>query len=259
MPPSTTKSFKNFQPYLYWAAPLSGHEGKGDSLNVNGFISFSFNTGYKGSNVVPNYLYILPMFKGKAVGSVPAGALVYDAAQDVTWLANANLAASFRFDFDTIYINRDGAMDHATAVQFVNAMNGYNGGKGYLGQTHWELPPADTIDATCTATHNPKSVVKQSFGYNCTGSALGRLYYGLLKKQPGESVVATPDVTVGLFHNIQPYLYWSCLGDSTATTTCGSAPAAKHFQFSFSFGNGFQGTDYLPADLYVMVYHPGRP
>ena len=188
MPPSTTKSFKNFQPYLYWAAPLSGHEGKGDSLNVNGFISFSFNTGYKGSNVVPNYLYILPMFKGKAVGSVPAGALVYDAAQDVTWLADANLAASFRFDFDTIYINRDGAMDHATAVQFVNAMNGYNGGKGYLGQTHWELPPADTIDATCTATHNPKSVIKQSFGYNCTGSALGRLYYGLLKKQPGESV-----------------------------------------------------------------------
>lgn len=87
---------------------------------------------------------------------------------------------------------------------------------------------------------------------------MGGLYHRLIKQlglQPGEPVVKAPDITVGPFHNIQPYLYWSCAGDNRQVT-CGNAPAAPGFEWSFSFGNGFQGTDVVGNTLYVMVYAP---
>jgi hypothetical protein len=185
------------------------------------------------------------MIKGKVTLPVQvASQVVYDAGQNVTWLANANMAATDTFGVPGI--NRDGAMDHATAVNFVEAMNA----KRHLGQTHWQLPPADTIDSGCKPHVN--------FGYHCLNSAMGKLYYDFLKVPEGEPVVPTPDIAVGPFHNIQPYLYWSCLG-ATGKVTCGPEGAAEHFQFSYSFGNGYQGTDYLSADLYLMVYYPGPP
>ena len=64
-----------------------------------------------------------------------------------------------------------------------------------------------------------------------------------------------PDIKVGPFHNIQPYLYWSCAADGNKMTGSGE-PAAPGFQWSFSFGNGFQGTDVIGNTLYVMVYAP---
>ena len=36
---------------------------------------------------------------------------------------------------------------------------------------------------------------------------------------------------------------------------CTGAPAPG-FAWSFSFGNGFEGTDLIQNDLYVMVYYP---
>lgn len=187
------------------------------------------------------------MLDKKPSAPIPKGQAVYDSAQGVTWLADANLAAKQTFGVDSI--NPDGAMDHATAVKWVKAMNAYNKGKGYLGQTTWRLPPADTADGSCS---------QRNFAFHCVGSPLGKLFYGLLRKGDGESVVTTPDVAVGPFHNIQPYLYWSCLG-ATGRMTCDYQPAAPNFQFSFSFGNGFQGTDFLKNDLYLMVYYPGPP
>ena len=50
---------------------------------------------------------------------------------NVTWLANANLAAEMRFNVAGIVA--DGAMARTTADDFIEAMNGYNR-KGYLGQ-----------------------------------------------------------------------------------------------------------------------------
>jgi hypothetical protein len=46
-----------------------------------------------------------------------------------------------------------------------------------------------------------------------------------------------------------------CAADGTETTGSGE-PAAPGFQWSFSFGNGFQGTDVIGNTLYVMVYAP---
>jgi hypothetical protein len=56
---------------------------------------------------VDNFLYVLPMIRGKISGTPPAsgsgleinpgGQTVYDPVTNVTWLANANLAATDEF------------------------------------------------------------------------------------------------------------------------------------------------------------------
>jgi hypothetical protein len=136
-------------------------------------------------------------------------------------------------------------MTRTRADTFIAAMNSYNNRKGYLGQTRWQLP-VTSPDPSCSMN---------DFGYNCSGSAMGILYYKHLLPLLGEPVVHVPDITIGPFHDIQPYLYWSCAG-KTSQTVCSSDPAAPGFEWSFSFGNGFQGTDVVGNSLYVMVYAP---
>jgi hypothetical protein len=112
------------------------------------------------------------------------------------------------------------------------------------------MPPTSAVDSTCS--------LQSTFGFGCTGSPMGELFYRQLGLHQGESVVATPNIPVGAFHNIQPYLYWSCSGVAFASA-CAKAGPQPGFEWSFSFGNGFQGTDVLGNDLYVIVYSPDRP
>ncbi len=253
IPDNTVGPFSNFQPYLYWSQT---------STNGTGFGTFSFATGFHGSNTVPNYLYVLPMIPGKIPGTPPAigsgleinpgGQTVYDPVMNVTWLANANLAASDPFGLPPckdqadpkICVNQNGAMNWNSADQFIAAMKAFNG-TGYLGQANWELPP---MDPNCDVT------------YQCASGEdpFGELFYGQLKLSPGTPVVATPDIDVGAFHNIRPYLYWACEG-ATIQSPCQADGPTTGFEWSFSFGNGFQGTDVLKNDLYVTAYFVGPP
>ena len=240
--------FENFQAYLYWS--------KSPALDPKqGFVSFSFSSGFQGANVFRNDLYVLPMFKGKLPG-IPLttepylqidanGTTVYDPNTQITWLADANLAATQTFGVAAI--NRDGSMDHDTAVQWVAAMNQADGGRGYLGRTDWDLPDTGPADPTCSA--------KGITGFGCTGSAMGSLFYKQLGLQPGDSVIPVSQAKVGPFSNLQPYLYWACSGDS-ASSPCQSNGPAAGFEWNFSFGNGFQGTNLVGNNLFVLVYYP---
>jgi hypothetical protein len=251
IPIATAGPFSNFEPSLYWSQTSAGQAG---------YSTFSFNSGFQGANTAPNFLYMLPMIPGKIPGTPPTtgtglqvnpgGQTVYDPATNVTWLANANLGASNTFGLPActnpptpaLCVNQDGAMTWDSANQFVTNMNA---GKGYLGQTNWQLPP---IDPNCNVS------------YLCDVGAsnpFGELYYGQLGLSPGTPVVATPDIAVGPFNNIQPYLYWAC-GAAVITDPCGTPPAPG-FEWSFSFGNGFEGTDVLANDLYVTAYFVGPP
>lgn len=251
IPPNKVGPFHDFQPYLYWSASASADPKQG-------FVSFSFNTGFQGANVPLNNLYVLPMIKGKLPGtppppaedskSTPAGQTSYDPVAQVTWLADANLAAKQTFGVSGI--NPDGSMEHSAAVQWVAAMNKAEQGLGYLGQTNWHLPETVWPDPSCSMGR------KGTTGYECTGSPMGELFYKQLGLHQGESAVATPDVKVGPFHNIQPYLYWACEGE-TATSACLPNGPADGFEWNFAFGNGFQGTNLLVNDLSVIVYYPG--
>jgi hypothetical protein len=249
MPANKVGPFHDFQPYLYWS-------GSPAADPKQGFVSFSFTSGFQGANVWRNYLYVLALIKGKLPGTPaaageglqvnPDGQTVYDPIAQVTWLADANLAA--KQTFGVADINPDGSMEHAAAVEWVAAMNKADGGRGYLGQTNWQLPETGPPDPSCS--------MKGTTGFDCTGSAMGNLFYKQLGLKRGESVVVAPDAKVGPFHNIQPYLYWACEAQ-TAASPCQSAGPADGFEWNFSFGNGFEGTNLLANNLYVIVYYPG--
>ncbi len=263
IPNNTVGPFSNFQPYLYWSAtPVPNI--------TNGYDSFSFNTGWQGSNVDSHYMYVLPMIPGKMAGTyVPAGygtlqvsadgQTVYDPGADVTWLANANLAATQTFGSQCVNpdgtqcINPDGSMTHTVALNWITGMNAYNAGAGWLGQTNWQMPPTIASDQTCSNKVN-------FFGFGCTGSPLGELFYNQLGLSAGTPVVAVAKTNVGPFQNPQPYLYWSC-GVPSNQTPCepNGEPPAAGFGWSFSFGNGFQGTDVVDNELYATAYYPETP
>ena len=253
IPGNMVGPFSNFQPYLYWSQT---------SVNGTGYGTFSFNTGFHGSNTEPNYLYVLPMIPGKLPGTPPAtgsglqvnpgGQTVYDPVMNVTWLANSNLAATNAFGLPPcknqgspkICVNQDGAMNWNSADQFVTNMNTYNG-TGYLGQTRWQLPP---MDPSCNVLYAGAS----------TADPFGELFYAQLGFSPGTPVIAAPDIAVGPFRHVQPYLYWSCEG-AAIQDGCQTVGPAPGFEWTFSFGNGFLGTDVLKNNFYVMVYYPGAP
>ncbi len=183
------------------------------------------------------------------------GQTVYDSTLHVTWLADADFAASMSIPCDRCTINPGGSMTHSSAEAFKVAINSYNGGTGWLGVNAWVLPPTVDSDSSCSLGKDTRS----TFGFGCSASPMGELYYNQLAGglSPGTPAIATSDATIGPFANLQPYLYWSCQQSSDDPLACGGAPA-QDFQWSFSFGNGFQGTDVVQNNLYVMVYYPDR-
>jgi hypothetical protein len=244
IPSTEVKGFSNFQPYLYWSASLNANHS---DTNENGFTTFSFNNGFQGSNVAKNHIYVLPMVPGK-VAAAKATGTIYDPIAKVTWLANANLAATETFG--VAGIAPDGSMRHDVAELWIAAMNQADGGKGYLGIKRWQLPPTIKTDPSCSK--------KDNFGFGCAGSPLGSLYYKLLGLPKGTPVVAAPDDPVGPLRNLEPYLYWACHGAETGDGCHPDPDLPSHvFAWSFSFGNGFQGTTMYANELYVLPYHPG--
>lgn len=165
------------------------------------------------------------------------GQTVYDTELNVTWLANANLAATHPFGVRGI--NRDGSMGWDTAQSWISAMNAAN----YLGSNQWSLPATKLPDPNCS--QRPQSA---SFGYGCTGSQMGDLFYNKLGGEKGSTIELTHNANYGLFNNFQPYLYWS----STEWTR------VPNSAFSFSFGNGFQGTNVYVNAMYAIAVAPGR-
>jgi uncharacterized protein (TIGR03437 family) len=251
VPVSTSMAgpFSNLQPYLYW----SGSQG---SSPAQGNATFSFATGWQGANTLPNFLYLLPMIPGKLPGTPPAagtglqvnpgGQTVYDPMTNITWLANANLAATNAFGLPlcttpttpALCIAADGAMTWNSAVQFLANMNS----RSYLGQTKWQAP---AIGSSCP-------------GFNCDGdqNPMGNLFYDQLGLSQGMPAVATPEISVGPFHNLPPYLYWSCVAPAIQSACLTSGPA-DNFEQSYSFGSGFQGTDLVASNLYATAYFVG--
>jgi hypothetical protein len=172
--------------------------------------------------------------------SVAGGAIIYDANQDVCWLADANLAGDPQIraavklspqnpDGSTPVINPDGTMNYQTALNWVAALNNYNGGKGWLNQNTWQLPTNPSVDPTCTSSNT------DNFGAQCTGSGMGNLYgVGLARTYP-DSVAPVFIDFVWPFFNLHPGLYW----------TSDSDPVAGEVTFSFNTGlHGANTTKY---------------
>jgi hypothetical protein len=272
----TLPFFYNFQPYLYW---------DGDEV-APGAGEFSFGNGFQGTTIKGDDMYVIPEYSddtqaAPAPNSVngikpPTGGdyppvynslvpssdgIVYDKALDIYWLADANLAATNTFgisqgintnpkdpNYLPININPDGSMSYATAVAWIDAMNNYDNGNGYLGHNNWRLPMAQDTDAAFYISGS-------GIGDEFQGSELGELYYTELGATAGSTILLSPTATagtstVGPFINFQPYLYWA------GTQTAG-AHANGNGHSTFSFGNGFQGANINTNEMYVIPVFDG--
>jgi len=181
--------------------------------------------------------------------------LLYDTVLDVTWLQNANLAASNTFGVSGI--NANGTMSWATAQEWVAAMNTAN----YLGFNTWRLPTTNPIDGSATNynyTYATNGSSDNGFSITSPHSELSYMYYVNLGLKPvfdvngsftsdygifgnGTYSSTAPYLqnNVGLVQNLQAYAYWSGSPDL-------SNPA---YAWWVNFGIGRQGR-YFQTDKY---------
>jgi hypothetical protein len=188
------------------------------------FMSFSANAA------------LFPVFAGQAV---------YDSDLDISWIGNANLAASNTFGLSTGVslgthsgdssgvnglIDADGSMNWPGALLWIDAMNGAN----YLGASDWRLPTTTQPDSTCASQSGG-----QGSGLDCTGSEMGHLFNvdGISSSFPDP------------FTNVQPFYYWS--GTEDALDPDGA--------WAFNFNDGDQNADFKAVNYLAWAVHDGNP
>ena len=153
------------------------------------------------------------------------GLAYYDTEADLTWLADANYAATSGYAGANAY----GAMNWLTANTWAAQLTvgGVNG---------WRLPTTLQPDTSCSYQSG-----SMSYGYNCTGSELGDLFYNALGNTAGSLT------NTGPFSNVQSSGYWS------ATEYAGGIYDA----WSFDTSDGFQYTTGNGYDLYGWAVQSG--
>ena len=154
------------------------------------------------------------------------GQAYYDDVSDLTWLADANYAQTSGYD-------ADGRMTWDTA-------NTWAEGLDVAGVTGWRL--ADTIqpDASCS--------IGNSYGFDCTGSEMGNLFYNVLGGVAGSSITTVNNANYDLFSNIQSNIYWSATEYATAATTTA---------WDFNMSNSLQYFDPKSSSYFAWAVHSG--
>ncbi len=161
------------------------------------------------------------------------GLVYYDAVLNVSWLTDANLAASNTFGLPQSevtttpgpgVIGTTSRMTWDTALQWIAGMNAAN----YLGFDDWRLPTQSPMNGTTFSTEHSNNGTTDR-GYGATGvgwetltgeivSEMGWMYYGNLGNlglcmpdgDPGCTTQAGSGLAnTGPFQNLQSFGYWS--------------------------------------------------
>lgn len=151
------------------------------------------------------------------------GGMIYDTDLNITWLQDANYAMTSGFD-------ADGQMTWDEAMSWANNLV-------YGGFNDWRLPNTLQPDLTCSG-----QIAGDSFGYNCTGSEMGHLYYTELGNTAGGPLTNT-----GPFINMQGN-YWSGTEHALLPTI---------LAWSFNFFNGVQDADSKDSNYYAWAVRDG--
>ena len=190
----------------------------------------------------------------------------YDDVLNITWLADANLAASNTFGVTGLF--SDGTIIWLKAREWTAAMNASNVGLGYLGVNTWQLPEVNPMNGS--SFNYPESRNGSTDrGYNqseqgtafagSTGSWMAHLFYNTLDNKafcdPLLSTVSTCSrlesgwglSNTGPFSNLRPDYYWS----GTAY-----APRADYV-WTFVFDSGWQGTHLMYGGYHAWAVSPG--
>jgi len=156
------------------------------------------------------------------------GLAYYDDVADLTWLADANYAQTSGYD-------ADGQMTWADA-------NAWAAGLTVDGVSGWRLPDTIQPDSSCSGQSGGVS-----YGYNCTGSELGNLFYNVLGGVAGSSITTTHNANYDLFSNVQSVGYWSA-------TEYAPTPTDAWF---FDMNDGYQLVNNKTSNYYAWAVQSG--
>ena len=157
------------------------------------------------------------------------GVAYYDTEANLTWLADANYAMTSGYD-------SDGYMDWVTANTWASSLT-------ISGVSDWRLPTTQFLDSSCS-----NQTATQSWGYGCTSSEMGNLFYNVLGGDLYTSIDTTHNDNYDLFTNIltdSGYTYWS------------STQYDSYRAWTFDFDNGHQGYTSFPNVFSAWLVHDG--
>jgi hypothetical protein len=166
-----------------------------------------------------------------ALLSRAGGQAYYDDVLNITWMADANLAATN--DFGVAGVNGLGTITWYTAQAWIGGMNTAN----YLGTNTWRLPTViDTGTSGCDHTP-PPYIGGTDCGYNVdlSTSELAHMFHSTLGNFSFYDTSGNPTgcsanspyclSNTGPFFNLQPAAYWS------GTTYAPNFTSAWYFVF----------------------------
>jgi len=156
------------------------------------------------------------------------GAAVYDSDFNITWLADAN------------YTDTSGYL--SGGMNAWSQANTWAAGLMVDGIGGWRLPTTVQPDASCSDQN-----AGTSWGFSCTGSELGHLFYDELGGVAGQSIVTTHNSYYDLFSNIQSDAYWSLT----------EAVPDPGFAWGFDTSNGYQYAYNEANTYYAWAVHSG--
>lgn len=145
------------------------------------------------------------------------GLAYYDDVAKLTWLADANYAGA--------KMNWSDAMTWSATLE----INGIG---------DWRLPDTLLTDTSCVIQGDEEI----PFGYSCTGSEMGNLFYNVLGNSAGSLTNAGP------FSNIQSDSYWSATLDYPYSTSSA---------WLFGMQHGYQGVNATINNHSAWAVHDG--
>ena len=175
------------------------------------------------------------------------GGMIYDDVLDITWLQDANLAATNTFGVSGI--NPDGTMSWNAAQAWIAAMNA----AAYLGFSDWRLPTTPDAGGPFVFGWDGIQPYTYNYGYNMTTSEMGYMFYvnlGNVGLRPtdynGGSIPDRAPGTFGLI-NVGPFQNFGQPFPSTQSIPYWSGTESV-----------FQPTDAWYFDFYFGNLNPGE-
>lgn len=163
------------------------------------------------------------------------GTMVYDSDRDMTWLADAGYAR-------TVYEQTCGDSGSVDGKMYWHAAKIFVDNMVFAGYDDWRLPILTEADPSCD-----NQGVAGSFGYNCSGSELGHMFYTLLGGQARAGILDVHNENISLFQNVRSDIYWADLEFS----------ALPFISWNFQTRDGYQNGNSKSIRLLVWPVRDG--
>lgn len=133
------------------------------------------------------WVIFVPSINARASLSDRGGGMIYDTDRNITWLKDMNYARTSGYD-------TDGFMTWGQAMTWADGLS-------YGGYDDWRLPSTLQPDSSCS--------IGSSYGYGCTGSEFGHLYYTELGNSAGGLTNTGPFTNPGIGETAWLGQWWS--------------------------------------------------